>query len=177
MPTVMCRLESSQNREKYGIEFNGNLFISKRGSKVFPEEQARMEWRGDDLTYRIGTGLTPDFRARERSASQSVADDDLPIVLTDWTQDGLGFHEEAFSTLLDAPLQTWKIRGDETSALLARLTVKNSTAARKQATVWLHVASQEHLVLQGGFLLDTGGRVRAAIKSGSGVLDTMPLPQ
>jgi hypothetical protein len=164
------------NREKYGIEFNGNLFISKRGSKVFPEEQARMEWSGDELTYRIGTGLTPDFRERERSASQSVADNDLPIVLTNWTQDGLEFHEEAFSTLLDAPLETWKIRGDETSVLLVRLAVKNSTAARKQATVWLHVAPQEQLVLQDGFLLDTGGRVRVAIKSGSGALDTVPVP-
>jgi hypothetical protein len=164
------------NREKYGVEFNGNLFISKHGSKAFADEQARMEWSGDELSYRVGTGAIPDFRERERSAVQSVVGEALPIVLTDWAQDGVAFHEEAFSTLLDAPLDTWNIRGDETSVLLVRLNVKNTTAGRKDTTVWLHVTPQEELALQGGLLRDTDDRVRAVIKSGSGALDTAQLP-
>src|SRR5262249_49860679 len=35
------------NREKYGVEYNGNLFVSKHGSKLFAEEVARMQWAGD----------------------------------------------------------------------------------------------------------------------------------
>ncbi len=59
-----------------------------------------MQWRGDELSYRIGTGSIPDFRERERSATQSVADGYLPLILTDWAHDGLSYHEEVFATLL-----------------------------------------------------------------------------
>lgn len=172
------------DREKYGVEFNGNIFISKQGSKVFPEEQARMQWRGDELSYRIGTGPIPDFRERERSATQSVADGYLPILRTDWTQEGLSYHEEVFATLLTAQLDTLKIRGDETSVLLAKLTVTNTTHAPKNSMIWLHVNPQEKVVLRDGLLLGIGDqdreyaqpRLRAVLKSSAGAFETATLP-
>ena len=108
------------NREKYGVEFNGNLFISKAGSKVFAEELARMAWSGDTLSYRIGTGPVPDFRERENAARQHVLDDYQPVVITDWSSQGIRYSEEAFSTLLDVDLDPLRNRGDELSAVLVR---------------------------------------------------------
>ena len=172
------------DREKYAVEFNGNLFINKKSSKVFADEQAHMEWSGDELSYRIGTGSLPDFRERERASIQSVAAGYLPIILTDWSNDGLKFHEETFATLLDAPLETANIRGDEPSVLLARLMVKNPSSAAKPANVWLHLTPTETLSLNNGLLTASGDhdgayaqlRVRAAIKTDSGTLQIATLP-
>jgi hypothetical protein len=172
------------NREKYGVEFNGNLFISKRGSKAFPKEQARMEWSGDELSYRIGTGQIPDFREREHSATQRVADGYLPVILTDWTQNGLAFHEEAFATLLDTPLETWSFRGDEISVLLAKVTVTNTTHVSNSAKVWLYLSPQEKVALRDGVLTATGDRdglyaqprLRAVFKSSAGRFESAALP-
>jgi len=91
--------------------FNGNVFVSKRGSKLFEDEQPRMMWNGDQITYRIGTGETPDFRERERSANQRVIEDCLPVAVTTWTMDGIEYTQETFATLLDAPLDPVRNRG------------------------------------------------------------------
>src|SRR5262249_136775 len=127
------------NREKYGVEFNGSLFISKAGSKAFAEEKARMLWNGDTLSYRIGTGAELDFRERENPARQHVLDDYQPVVVTEWSAGGIRYSEEAFATLLDANLDPFRNRGDELSALLVRLRASNDSASSRRAVVWLYV--------------------------------------
>jgi hypothetical protein len=172
------------NREKYGIEFNGNIFVSKHGSKVFEDERKRMEWKDDTISFRIGTGAIPDFREREGSARQSVLDDDKPIIRTEWSQDGLTYREEAFATLLDAPLEAWQIRGDEVSALLIKLTVTNSSSESRAADVWFHVSPQERLEIRDGLLEAVGDehstydrpRFRAALKGSPGQFSVQPVP-
>lgn len=172
------------NREKYGIEFNGNLFISKSGSKAFEQERKRMEWNDDTISFRIGTGSIPDFRVREGATRQSVLDDDKPVILTEWSQDGLGYREEGFATLLHAPLETWQIRGDEVSALLVKLTVTNSSSQTRPADVWFHVSPQERLQIREGLLEAVGDehgayispRFRAALKSSLGRFSVESVP-
>src|SRR5262245_10507914 len=82
-------------REKYGLDFDGNIFINKRSVKAMKEDLARMEWSGDEIYFRIGTGAIPDFRGRETSARQSVLENYLPVVRTSWENEGIEFEEEA----------------------------------------------------------------------------------
>jgi hypothetical protein len=172
------------NREKYGIEYNGNLFVSKHGSKLFPEEVAHMAWSGDELAYRFGAGENPDFREREHAARQHVLEDDLPAVVTEWSADGVEYREEAFSTVVGTPLDFWKIRGDEVSALMVRLTVRNASEVHKRGSVWLDVSPHEQLELRGTNLFataDTTGtyaspRLRSVIRASTGDLKVTNLP-
>ncbi|MEK7405607.1 MAG: hypothetical protein AAB225_10915 [Acidobacteriota bacterium] len=168
------------NREKYGLLFNGNVFIGKRDSKLFAEETARMLWSGDTITYRIGTGAAPDFRERERSARQWLLDDEVPVAVTTWTSGGVEYREEAFATLLDAPLDAAKNRGDEHSVLLMRITATNAGAAARDAALWLSVQPAGTLRLRNGILeaLDGDGppRVRAALRPSAGAFRVSPLP-
>ena len=39
------------SREKYGLDFNGNVFISKTSSKAMKEDLSRMLWQGDQITF------------------------------------------------------------------------------------------------------------------------------
>jgi hypothetical protein len=88
------------NRQKYGLFFSGNAFVGKRDLKLFAEEVAHMLWDGDTITSRIGVGVVPDFRERERSARQHILDDDLPVAITTWS-----------ATLVDAALDPVKNHG------------------------------------------------------------------
>lgn len=172
------------NREKYALLFNGNVYLSKRDSKLFKEEVAAMLWRGDALTYRIGSGEKPDFRERERSAEQRMLDEELPIALTRWRADGVEYAQEVFVTLVDAPLDAMKNRGDEPSVLMTRLVASNPTSEPRHTVVWLHVSPAERLRLRGDFLEGLGDeagdyeapRFRALVKSAAGKLHVSELP-
>ena len=164
------------NRQKYGLLFNGNVFIGKQESKLFKDETARMLWEGNTLTFRVGTGATPDFRERERAATQHVLDDDLPVAITEWMEGGVAFREEAFATLLDAPLDPLANRGDETSVLLLRITATNRGERSENATVWLYPHPAETLRLRDGRLENASGRLRATIQGSRGAFGIAELP-
>jgi hypothetical protein len=163
-------------REKYGLLFNGNAFIGKRESKLFADEKARMLWEGNTITWRIGTGAVPDFREREAAARQQVLNDDLPVAVTDWNSGGVNFRQEAFVTLLDAPLDPLKNRGDEVSVLLMKITATNRARQAVRAPVWLHVDPIESLTLRDGVLTGAEGRFRAALKASVGSFALASLP-
>jgi hypothetical protein len=172
------------NREKYGVEFNGNLIISKHGAKLFQEELEHTLWKDDTISFRIGTGAVSDFRERENAARQHVLDDYQPVVLTEWSNEGVTYREEAFATLLGAPLDHEKIRGDEPSVLLVKLTASNETAAPAHSVVWFHVGPAEKLRLRGELLegiSDENGayaapRLRAALHASAGQFQVTDLP-
>ncbi len=171
------------SREKYGLDFNGNAFISKESSKAMKEDLARMLWQGDQIYFRLGTGTVPDFREREFGAKQDLLEGYLPLVMTRWQTDGVKYQEEAYATLLDAPLDDLHLRGDEVSVLLLRLRASNPDAKAGEAQVWFCVSPQEQQDLKKGLLFGTGDpagdyaapRLRAKIEAVEGHLEIREL--
>src|SRR5579859_1811958 len=127
------------SREKYGLDFNGNVFISKHGSKAMKEDLARMLWSGDEIDFRIGTGEIPDFRERPLGTSQKILDGYLPLVTTDWSNQAIEYREQAYATMLSAPLDDARLLGDEPSILLLRLRARNPGPKSSRAVVWVQV--------------------------------------
>ena len=139
-------------REKYGLDFDGNVFINKQSVKAMKEDLARMEWSGDEIYFRIGTGAVPDFRGREASARQSLLENYLPVVTTSWENEGIEFNEEGFVTTVSTLPRAWEARGDEPTLLLLRLTLSNPGAEARKAHVWYYTTPQEELRLSGNML-------------------------
>jgi len=133
-------------REKYGLDFNGNVFISKTSSKAMKEDLAHMLWDGDLIYFLLGTGTTQDFRERELAAKQALLDDYLPLVTTQWETEGVGYKEEAYATMPDAPLDDAHLRGDEPSILFLRLNIRNLQDQPAEAQVWFQVSPPEQIV-------------------------------
>ncbi len=166
------------SREKYGLDFNGNVFISKHSSKAMKEDLARMLWEGDQIYFRFGTGATPDFREREHAARQTLRDGWLPLVTTRWTSDGIEYEEQAYSTLLSAPLDDAQLRGDEPSVLLLKLATRNPGEARTAVRVRLEIRPGENLQWADRRLIAAGNgggayahpRMRAALDPGEGTI-------
>jgi hypothetical protein len=171
------------SREKYGLDFNANAFISKGSSKAMKEDLARMLWRGDEIYFRLGTGTVPDFRERELGTKQDLLDRYLPLVITQWQTEGIAYQEEAYATLLDAPLDDLHLHGDEASVLFLRLRASNPDAKPSEAQVWFCVSPQEHLDLKKGLLSGTGDqegdyaapRLRADIEAVEGNIEIRDL--
>lgn len=164
------------SREKYGLDYNGNLFISKRGAKAMKEDTARMLWDGDQIYFRIGTGDVPDFREREHSARQELLDGWLPLITTHWEDRGLVFEEQAYSTLLDASLNDQQLRGDEPSIAMLKIDVRNSRPVPAPARLWLEIDPREESRYDNGLLLGVANvgsrysqpRLRAALHASQG---------
>jgi hypothetical protein len=172
------------SREKYGLDYNGNLFISKKSSKAMKEDLAGMRWEGDQIYFRVGTGDMPDFRERENSARQELLERWLPLVTTRWENGGFLFEEQAYSTLLDAPLDDQQLRGDEPSVTFLKLVVRNSQPHAAKARVWFTVSPREELRYDRGLFLGTANskgayahpRLRAALQASEGSIDIQSVP-
>lgn len=172
------------SREKYGLDYNGNLFISKKSSKAMKEDQSRMLWEGEQIYFRIGTGGTPDFRERERSARQELVDGWLPLVTTQWEDRGLVFKEKAYSTLVDAPLDDQQLRGDEASIAMLKVEVRNPQSSPATTRIWLLIDPLEELRYDAGLVLGVSNsngtyprpRLRAAFHVPEGSVEIQPVP-
>jgi hypothetical protein len=172
------------SREKYGLDFDGNVFISKHGSKAMKEDLARMLWDGDEIYFRLGTGAVPDFRERQGETRQRLLDDYLPLVTTFWRDAGVDYEEQACATVLKAPLDDTKLRGDEPSVLFLRVHARNEGARPVEARVWFQVSPAEQLKLQDGMLSAVGNsngeyphtRLRAILEAPEGSFQMEEVP-
>jgi hypothetical protein len=169
-------------REKYGLDFNGNVFINKKSVKAMKEDLARMQWTGDEIYFRIGTGAMPDFRERENSARQSLLEGYLPVASTTWESEGIEYAEEAFVSLLMPSQKAWELRGDEPTLMVLRLTASNPGKESRKAHVWFYTTPQEEIrlsqrVLEARSSIDQPFHFRTALSPSQGDFALVPLPR
>lgn len=148
-------LAADASWQKFAFEWGGNIAISKGGTKAKGAELKRLEWRGDRIGWRIGTGVNPSFRVPSKASKLSVLEDYLPIATATWAQDGVNYSEEGFATLLSGPLAPDDPgRSEQTPAvLMLKLTAENPAAQPGVATIWLATDPSEGLVFDKGELV------------------------
>ena len=141
--------------QKFAVEYGGDVFISKRGTKAKGAELKRLQWQGDTIRFRVGTqrvgaAAKPYYR-EDHKATVSVAEDCLPIVINRWEHDGLCYEQETFATLLTGPLDpNDPDRSEQTPAvLMMQLRVRNPAAEAARAACALSIEPREDLTLAG----------------------------
>lgn len=154
---VYLPLAADSSWQKFAFEYGGNVFVSKAGIKAMGTERARLQWTGDKITWKIGTGAMPYYRDDRRVTVRKL-DDYLPLVEQRWEGDGLSYSAEAFATLVRGPLSPEDpARDEETPAILMlQLSAQNPSGAARKAHVWLSVDAVGELTLDGNSL--RGGR-------------------
>ncbi|HOW70358.1 MAG TPA: hypothetical protein PKY77_07130 [Phycisphaerae bacterium] len=154
---VYLPIAADASWQKFAVEYGGEIFISKSGTKAKGAELKRLQWDTDRIHYRIGTGEKPYFRD-DHQAQVSIAENCLPIIINRWEHQGLQFEQEAFATLLSGPLDPNDVaRSEQTPAIcMVRLQVTNPGSQPKKATVWLTLSPEEHFSLHQGGMLATG---------------------
>lgn len=155
--------------QKFAFSWGGSVFISKFHSKAKANELKRMEWQGDEIKWRLGTGTEPNFRPAATDTKMSILEDCLPVVSAVWTNENIVYQEEAFATALTGPLG-WKDRDEQSPVVLMIKLTAHNTASQPQAShVWLGIAPSEDLQLNSNEVLASDGQlVRARITPSKG---------
>ena len=160
-------LAADASWQKFAFEWGGNIAISKQGTKAKGRELARLEWPGDRVTWRIGTGARPSYRPVSKDSMLRVLEDDLPIAVATWTSDRIDYTEEGFATLLSGPLSPDDpARSEETPAvLMLKMTARNAGSSVALAQVWVGIAPAQPLSFNGTEVVSGNGElVRAGLK-------------
>jgi len=150
--------------QKFAFEWGGNVFISKRGTKAYGKELARLTWPGDRIRWMIGTGDPATFRPKSADSTLAQLDGYLPVGTARWTTGDVDYEEEAFATTLAGPLSSEdKTRSEQTpSVLMLRIRARNRGAAVQTAHLWLRMEPAEALAYDGSLLTAEGGRATRA---------------
>ncbi|HXX21773.1 MAG TPA: hypothetical protein VEO19_01335 [Terriglobia bacterium] len=160
-------LAADASWQKFAFEWGGNIAISKSGTKAMGKELERLEWKGDRLSWRIGTGARPTFRPAAKDSTLSVLENYLPLATARWTNDGLEYSEEGFASLLSGPLGSDDPqRNEQTPAvLMLKVNVRNPGPAAATSHLWLATDPAEELTFRDQELLAGDGQlVRARVR-------------
>lgn len=154
---VYLPLAPDSDWQKFAFEYGGNVFVSKRGIKAKGRELERLQWEGDRIDWRIGTGATPYYRD-DHQATVRKLDGYLPVVTQTWAREGIRYSEEAYATLLRGELSPEnRGRDEETPAvLMLKLSAKNESGAALHGHVWLTVNAAGTLALNGKAISGNG---------------------
>lgn len=160
-------LAADSSWQKFAFEWGGNITISKAGTKAKGTELRRLEWQGDRITWRVGTGARPHYRPASTDSKLSVLENYLPVVTAQWTTDGIDYREEGFATLLTGPLgPDDPQRSEQTPAvLMLKITARNPGARAAVSHLWLATDPDEELSYRESELVTTDGQqVRARVR-------------
>ncbi len=154
-------LAADASWQKFAFEWGGNIHISKEGTKAKGKELKRLEWQGDRIAWRIGTGASPNYRPGWKDSTLSVLDDYLPIATAKSTTDGIEYTEEGFATLLSGPLSPDDPhRSEETPAvLMLKLTAHNPGSSAAAADIWLATSAAEKVTYENNELRAGDGQL------------------
>lgn len=135
--------------QKFAVRYDGNFFISKGETKAYGNELKRLQWKGDRIDFRIGTGEPAYYREDHRSKI-SIAEGFLPIVLNEWEKGGLQYNEESFATLLQGPLDPNDPgRSEQTpSILMNTIKITNPSNSAQKTKIWFSIAPSEQLSIE-----------------------------
>lgn len=152
---VYLPLAPDSDWQKFAFEYGGDVFVSKEGIKAKGDELARLQWTGDKITWKIGTGKTPYYR-QDHAVSVRKLEDYLPVVTQRWQKNNVRYSEEAFSTVLRGTLSP-KGRDEETPVLLMmKMTAKNAGSQAQPAHFWISVDSAGPVSLEGSTIRANG---------------------
>jgi hypothetical protein len=155
--------------QKFAVAWGGNVFLHKEALKAKGAELRRLEWQGDRLEWRFGTGADPTFRPGARDSRLSVLEDFLPVAIATWTSGEIDYREETFATSLAGPLG-WEGRDEQSPVvLMVKITARNTAAQPRPSHLWLGLAPSETLRFESNELLASDGQlVRARVVPSAG---------
>jgi len=159
-------LAADASWQKFAFEWGGNIAISKDGTKAKGRERERLEWSGDRISWRIGTGANPQYRPASKNSQLSVLEGYLPVATATWSTEGINYDEEGFTTLLSGPLGPDDPgRSEQTPAvLMLKIRARNPGSRPTTAHLWLATDPGESVSLEKGELLANDGQlVRARV--------------
>jgi len=155
--------------QKFAVAWGGNVFLQKGSLKAKGAELRRLEWKGDRLDWKFGTGAEPTFRPGAGDSKLTTLEDFLPVAIATWTSGDIDYREEAFATSFEGPIGIEGRDEQNPVALLVKITARNHAAQARPSHLWMGLAPAEALRFEGNELLASDGQlVRARVVPSAG---------
>lgn len=150
--------------QKFAVAWGGNVYLAKHALKAKGAELRRLEWTGDRLEWKFGSGASPTFRPAAGDSQLSVLEDYLPVTRAVWSSGDIEYQEETFATPLEGPLGCEGRDEQSPVVLMVRITARNAAAQPRVSHLWLGIDPAEPLRFEGNELLALDGQlVRARV--------------
>ena len=152
------------SRQRFGLRYNANVFVSKTESKPMGRDLVNLLWSGVEMNYRFATGDFPDFREREGAVSQSWSEDGAPVITSVWNDREIEFTQTAFAAYLREDMgELLGKRGDEDIVLLVQFEMRNTSRDALTAHLWLQSTPPECVQYDSGLLVAHGRLVKTEL--------------
>ena len=150
--------------QKFAVAWGGNVYLAKHALKAKGAELRRLEWTGDRLEWKFGSGANPTFRPAASDSKLSVLEDYLPVARAVWSSGDIEYQEETFATALEGPLGCEGRDEQSPVVLMVKITARNTAAGPRVSHLWLGIDPAETLRFERGELLALEGQlVRARV--------------
>jgi len=135
-------------RQEFTILASGDVELLENSLRSPGRDRDRRPWSVRSLRYCLSTLEKPHFTEDcGRSALRCLEEGWLPVIHTEWENEGLRFHRQAFAAPLLEPIGRNEDarRGDEPIVLLEKLTVTNPATETRTAWFWTELSLKRPL--------------------------------
>ncbi len=149
-PPREAHLGAPHLRQEFTILANGDVELLENSLRSPGRDRDRRPWTVRSLRYSLSTLRKPQFTEDGgRQAVRHLEEGWLPVIHTEWENEGLRFHREAFAVPLLEPIahNVDGRRGDEPLVLLEKLTVSNPSAESRTAWFWTEFSLKRPLTV------------------------------
>jgi len=166
-------------KQRFGLRYNGNVFVNKEENKPSGRDLAKLLWSGVEMNYRFATGDFPDFREREGAVEQSWSEDGAPMITSVWIDRDIEFTQTAFAAYLRDPgcfgisdsegvsggeqNRNPETSGSEDVVLLVQFEIRNISHDGRKAHLWMQSSPFECVDYESGALSAHGRLVKTEV--------------
>lgn len=144
-------------RKKFCLRYNGDIFADKILQKCSMRDVSGTRWAGAMLHFRTSTGDPPVRRESKNSCRQYMPDAEVPVYVTEWTDREIEYTQTTFATIKDRTLiSSFNLRGDEDIVVMNRIELRNASADKRTAHLYIDTYPGEKLALNGDMLVAKG---------------------
>ncbi len=157
-------LAADSNRQEFAVDYSGHVHLRKQLLKLKGADAQNLHWAGTEISAQFLSGDPPSPRRGENDVRQSVLDDILPVLRSEWQDGPFKYLKEDFAALLWEDNQDPSLlQGNESAGLFTTLTVANTSRSEAECTLWLKLEPAEDLVCADGIVTAVGRAVDVSL--------------
>lgn len=177
-PPREAHLGVANLRQEFTITELGNIALEAKSLRAPGRDLDRRPWTCNEVRFALACGENPRFDwGTGREVTRWLEDGWLPVIHTQWEDDGIRYSQAAFATTLMEGIgeNESRRRGDEPLVLLDRIELENTEQREKTACLWLENAPNLPMRIEDGVLVlekPSDGKPRDGLTPVRGRIDT-----
>lgn len=156
-PPVEAHLGVPNMRQEFTIDPHGDIQLLQKSLRGPGPDLDRRPWNVYAIHYAISSGDKPVFsEGGGRQVTRRLAKGYLPIIISEWTTDGIAYTQSSYATMLLEAIgeNEDSRRGHEPLVLLNKIELHNTSGKEAAAHFWIELSLKRPMsITRDGLLL------------------------